>query len=369
MKKQKHGISLMVLILTIIVMSILAGTVIISLNNAGVINRAQDTVGEYNLNQVDELANVAWAEAYLAGNTTKSALETYVMEYLNKAGVKLSQYNIEVTTKGVVVTMAQDMPEEEMPISWKYAWVYENNTWSAKYTEGQNVQGKVIAKLYESKDNNNDELIIEGTGKVDLNIFTNYDLESDDREIYERIDNIVIKDGITEVGGILYPDYLHITSDIYLAKTVSNINFNYNYNVVNVIIDENNEFLKVIDGIIYSKDGKRMIAAPNPPQYLSIPMGVVSIETWFGYDRGPHNIIIPETVEEITSIGAFGVTKANVIKIYSTNIKSIANNAFDTDSETQVYVLDEATKEKVLATKGYSDIIVTVVTKEQMDAL
>ena len=68
---QKKGISLIVLVITIIIMIILAAAIIISLNNTGIIGNANKAVDETNEKTVQEIANLAWGEAY--ANGTRSA--------------------------------------------------------------------------------------------------------------------------------------------------------------------------------------------------------------------------------------------------------------------------------------------------------
>lgn len=103
MKRNKRGISLIVLVITIIVMIILAGAVIISLNSAGIIGKTNETVDATNLATVKELAIVAWAEAYVGGARTEEELEDAVTESLKD--VDTSKYEIEVTDKGVTVSI------------------------------------------------------------------------------------------------------------------------------------------------------------------------------------------------------------------------------------------------------------------------
>ena len=58
----KKGISLIVLVITIIVMIILAAAVVITLNNTGIINRANDAINKTNLRQAEIIAQTIWAE-------------------------------------------------------------------------------------------------------------------------------------------------------------------------------------------------------------------------------------------------------------------------------------------------------------------
>ena len=61
MKTYKRGISLIVLVVTVIVLAILATTVIISLSNTNIIGQASDTVNEANLATYREQAALAYA--------------------------------------------------------------------------------------------------------------------------------------------------------------------------------------------------------------------------------------------------------------------------------------------------------------------
>ena len=101
--QKKKGISLIVLVITIIVMIILAAAIILSLNNAGIINKANQAVQETDLAQVKHLATLAWSDAYLDGKTKQVDLKAAVDEALK--GIDTSKYTITVTEKGVDVAL------------------------------------------------------------------------------------------------------------------------------------------------------------------------------------------------------------------------------------------------------------------------
>ncbi len=99
--KDKQGISLIVLVITIIVMIILAAAVVVTLSNTGIIGRASEATSVTNLNQVQQIATLTWSEAYidgLRGQELKDAVLGELGEYTN-------DYTIDVTDKGVTVTM------------------------------------------------------------------------------------------------------------------------------------------------------------------------------------------------------------------------------------------------------------------------
>lgn len=103
--KEKKGISLIVLVITIIVMIILASAAIISLSNLGIIGKANDTLDKSNLNQVKNLATMAWADAYMDNKRTQWELEQYVLGVLEKNNVNVDDYEIIVTPDGVTVEL------------------------------------------------------------------------------------------------------------------------------------------------------------------------------------------------------------------------------------------------------------------------
>ena len=99
--QRKKGISLIVLVITIVVMIILAAVVIISLNNSKIIERANTAVDKYNSQEVTQLAQMAWSEAYLSGARTEEELRQGVKQGLINAGLNPDEYGMIVTTSGV----------------------------------------------------------------------------------------------------------------------------------------------------------------------------------------------------------------------------------------------------------------------------
>ena len=103
--QKKKGISLIVLVITIIVMIILAASVVISLSNSGIIDRAGEAVDATDESQVQNLAALAWSEAYIEKlDDPTIVLKDEVEKALTDAGVSLDDYTVEVSDTGVVVT-------------------------------------------------------------------------------------------------------------------------------------------------------------------------------------------------------------------------------------------------------------------------
>ncbi len=107
--QKKKGISLIVLVITIIVMIILAASVVITLSNTGIINRANRAVELTNESQVQDLAALIWADAYM-DELRGTDLVNKVKEDLDKKGIKEAEWKITVTDSGVSVINKANIP-------------------------------------------------------------------------------------------------------------------------------------------------------------------------------------------------------------------------------------------------------------------
>ena len=107
--KNKRAISLIVLVITIIVMVILAGAIILSLNNSGIIDEANNAVDKTNEATIKEIAQLGWAEAYADYGADVAKLEEGVISALTKNKLEPEEYAIKVTTSGVKIKAKKDM--------------------------------------------------------------------------------------------------------------------------------------------------------------------------------------------------------------------------------------------------------------------
>ena len=122
--KKKQGISLIVLVITIIVMIILASSVVITLSNSGIINKASEAVDLSNEKQVQDVAAMIWAEVYLDDTRTDS-IEKAVKDKLAEQGITDADWDIVVSGTGVSVTAKK---ESDWPITWNMAEIVNNTS-------------------------------------------------------------------------------------------------------------------------------------------------------------------------------------------------------------------------------------------------
>lgn len=113
----KKGISLIVLVITIIVMIIIAGAIIISLNSSNVIAQANKAVTESDLANAQNAAMLAYAEAAVGNNgiamvknqagELAAVTEAYYTKALNDAGFDASKYDIALNDAGIPTVSAK----------------------------------------------------------------------------------------------------------------------------------------------------------------------------------------------------------------------------------------------------------------------
>jgi len=165
--QKKKGISLIVLVITVIVMIILSGAIIIALNNMKIIGKSEDAVAEHNLNEVKNIASVAWIEAFENGAKEQSEYKEAVMSALEKNNITEEDYygyaikvtvdGVEfidkTTTKDIVLKSNYIIPEgatyitgaqpgEEVGAGVGYVWDYSSAT---TYVSGDPFPNKVKA--------------------------------------------------------------------------------------------------------------------------------------------------------------------------------------------------------------------------------
>ena len=136
----KRGISLIVLVITIIVMIILAASIIISLSNTGVINKTNEAVNKSDFSQVQQYASLIWAEEYI-DNKRDEQLKTDVLGRLDEFK---DRYDFEVSNNGIIVTEKGEGSGSGTEIDWD-AIVADANANPDKYKHPDQTTATAIA--------------------------------------------------------------------------------------------------------------------------------------------------------------------------------------------------------------------------------
>ena len=174
--QSKKGISLIVLVITIIVMIILAAAIIISLNNTGIIENSNKAVDETNEKTVQEIANLAWGEAYASGARSASDLKDAVETALENNNLNVGDYGINVTESGVDIAKGWLQTKNRTVVKGDRVLnigdtVNYDETNGGKTTVQKDVNWKVLGA-------ENGELLIMSTDDVDAKYFnSDYTLE------------------------------------------------------------------------------------------------------------------------------------------------------------------------------------------------
>jgi len=101
--QRKRGISLIVLVITIIVMIVLAGAIILSLNNSGIIGKANQAVRDTDDLTIKTIVDLVWTDSYLKYKDKDNYLGLIhddIYEALENNGVNADDYFILVYENG-----------------------------------------------------------------------------------------------------------------------------------------------------------------------------------------------------------------------------------------------------------------------------
>ena len=167
-----------------------------------------------------------------------------------------------------------------------------------------------------------------------------------------NLEEIVFSDGLEVLGGGLI-DGCHSLKEICIPSTVKSIGddaFDYAELLSAINVSEENSAYKSVDGILYTKDGKRLIRSPmgkkgsitvlsgteiigeNAFKYSSateieLPRGLLEIEDAAFYQSDFREITVPDSVHTIGDF-AFSTDRLCVVRI-GRGVRYIGEFAFD----------------------------------------
>ncbi len=323
--KNKQGISLIVLVITIIVMTILAASVVITLSNTGIINKANDAVEKTNINEVRQLATLTWSEEFMdgkRGDTLKNAVLESLKDYTDK-------YDIVVDDKGVTVSKKGETSGVEDP-----------ETTPAKYFsfkyDTTNKTAMLTGIKDEYKDLTNQTEVGELSGELD-------DFTTGDVNNYKYSTAIITEDGtkITELvlpGKVIGPD-----GETYTVTHLSPAAFAIDDSAYGI----NSEITKIVtpDTMVDLGDAFTFYGCNAMTELIinngTIPERSVGNGSWNG-GRGLISLTLGSGVTSINYVAFMGCDKLSNIIIHK-GLNNIAAMAFlGCTSLTDVYYTGSA---------------------------
>ena len=383
---KKQGISLIVLVITIIVMIILAGTVLMTLSDTGIIGAANDTVNKSNKIEVTEFANLVWVEEYMSGKRDKN-LKDAVLERLDEYKDK---YTIGVTNKGVTVKDKNESLDEDEDMSGDELLGPDNgglysSTGSliASWETLENTYGLDAEKDYSTEnlgtepgtlkyiiDNNPSlasatHLVISNrisrvgdgalcqTALKKITVPSNVKILGDMSLTGAELEEIVLSEGLEIIGNaalglsiklssILVPSTVTAIGDfafaaaqitsLHIPEAVTYLGEQITWgsnNLTSLTVSTLNPNYKAVDNVIFSKDGTVLSEAiMTKTGTYRIPDGVVTLRAGAFCGTGTSKIIVPASVEIIEN-NVFEENKFTSIEFETgSRLKSVGDYAF-----------------------------------------
>lgn len=323
MLKNKKGITLIALVVTIVVLLILAGVSInLVLDNNGIIAKSKDAKNnaiESDEKEKVEMAYVSAALKKLGDTVTAEELQT-------ELDLSVGIGKTDVTTNGddTLNVLFSDTEhnfnvdegkvEKAKPITnnygedWEVAWTYTNGVWSNQINKGEKAEGDVVAKFYKTGNRiKPDGFTWSDTGDV----FT-----------FEEGDEYrLVVEGNGPIGDLATAEGTNITSAFgWMLQSVM-----YMKGATNTCIMPYVKELIICDGI--TSIGNYAFCGASGLEKLSIANTVTNIGDFaFFYDINLENVKLPSKIESIGN-DAFGNTKIQNITIPN-SVKKLSGYIF-----------------------------------------
>ena len=319
MLKNKKGITLIALVVTIVVLLILAGVSInLVLDNNGIIAKSKDA--KNNAIESDEKEKVEMA--YVSATLKKLGDTVTAEELQEELDSSVGTGKTDVTTNGddTLNVLFSDTEhnfnvdegkvEKAKPITnnygadWEVAWTYTNGVWSNQINRGEKAEGDVVAKFYKTgnrvkpdgftwrntgdvftfEEGDEYRLVVEGNGPIgDLGTAEGTNITSafawflqsamymkgaTDTCIMPYVKELIICDGITSIGNYAFCGASGLEK-LSIANTVTNIGdfaFLYDINLENVKLPNK---IESIGRSAFGETKIQNITIPNSVKKLS----------------------------------------------------------------------------------------------------
>ena len=330
-KNTEKGITLIVLVITIIVLLILAGVSIAMLTGEnGILTRATDSKTQTIVADEKEAIGLAYngviAENQGSGEVTAEKLKvelsrngrTDVTDVTGSNPITVTfdsgrSYEIDANGNIKEVSSVTNPYGED----WDYAWVCNDGVWdNTQYTAGSEVEGDIIAKFYATENQiQPPDLIWEGYEKpISFPQGTEYHL---------------VIEGTGNMGALMETSELEITnasgwqtlSAIYLAKYMATGTIPSDFCIIPYVTE-----ITICDGI--TNIGSYSFIGDTSLNKITIGNNVTSIENYaFSGCTSLTNITMPNSVTSIGDVAFSGCTSLTNITMPN-SVTSIGDVAF-----------------------------------------
>ncbi|MBR5468642.1 MAG: leucine-rich repeat protein, partial [Firmicutes bacterium] len=145
------------------------------------------------------------------------------------------------------------------------------------------------------------------------------------------LDNVILPESLEEIASYAF-ELCDSLTEITIGKNVSIIGdgaFGGCNNLEGIYVDEDNPYFKDVDGIVYTKDGKELVACPGTVEVLVVEEGTEIIRnSAVNHNWNLVSVTMPEGVTEIGTY-AFGVCYSLEDVTIPESMEKISNGAFD----------------------------------------
>ena len=161
--------------------------------------------------------------------------------------------------------------------------------------------------------------------------------------VFNKLDDLNLPSSLKEIGPNAFAFTKVGTEKAYIPASVVTIEGNpfLGSDLKEIIVDSGNSCVKSEDGVLFSKDGRKLIAYPDlkPEKTYTIPDGVTTIgRLSFGYNYILMKLIIPATVNKFENKALWSCSSIKTIVMQSTLPPEVGEESLH-DIESNCFIL------------------------------
>ena len=175
---------------------------------------------------------------------------------------------------------------------------------------------------------------------------------------YNLFDDLRLPSGLKEIHEEAFEFTAVKTGKAYVSAGVNTIIGNpfYGSSIKEVNVDAGNSFFKSMDGVLLSKDGRKIIAYPRSKtgDTYPIPYGVTTIgDSSFENNRDLTQLVIPVTVNKLEDCAFVWCSSLKVIVVQGTMPPAVGDKSFDGVADSCVIVVPKGCVSRYRSAEGW----------------
>ena len=175
---------------------------------------------------------------------------------------------------------------------------------------------------------------------------------------YNGFNDLALPSGLKEIGETAFGYTTVKSGKAYLPASVMSVERNpfYGSGIKEINVDANNKSFKSMGGVLFSKDGRKLIVYPclKTDKTYAVPNGVTAIgKESFANNKNITKLVIPATVNQLEDAALWSCRAMKTLEVQSTNPPKVGKDSLHGVSADCVIFVPKGCSAKYKAAEGW----------------